>query len=248
MINKRSFLPNFFTLTNVFLGFLAILKIADGQYITAAWLIVFASFCDHVDGKLARLTKSYSQFGKQLDSFADAISFGVAPAFLLYASNFKSAGLLGSLFCFIFILAGIFRLARFNVETKSFKAKDYKGLPIPIAALALSNFVIMSQTLWQTVEMGNVLLVLVPGLSFLMISNIGFESLPSFKPQKGIKKNIKRITYFVGFAMIIHDPSIWFFPWNMVYIFVMLGSAFWAKLHENEEELDVTVEEEKNIN
>lgn len=246
MLNKRAFLPNFFTLTNVFLGFLAILKVADGQYVTAAWLIVFASFCDHFDGKLARWSKSYSQFGKQLDSFADAISFGVAPAFLLYASNFKSAGLLGSLFCFIFILAGIFRLARFNVETKSFKAKDYKGLPIPIAALALSNFFIMSQTLWQTVEMGKVLFVLVPGLSFLMISNIGFERLPSFKLQKGIKSNIKRITYLIGFGLIIYNPSIWFFPWTMVYIFVMLASGFWNKLRENDEEMDIPVEEEKN--
>lgn len=248
MMNKRAFLPNFFTLTNVFLGFLAIVKVADGQYTTAAWLIVFASFCDYFDGKLARWSKSFSQFGKHLDSFADAISFGVAPAFLLYSSNFKSAGLLGSLFCFIFILAGIFRLARYNVETKSFKSKNYKGLPIPIAALALSTFFIMSQTLWQTVEMGKVLLVLVPGLSFLMISNIGFERPPSFKPQKGIKNNIKRFTYMVGFGFIIYSPSIWIFPYTMVYIFVMLAAGFWAKLRENDEELDISVKDEKNVN
>lgn len=248
MKNKRAVLPNFFTLTNVFLGFLAITKVADGQYTTAAWLIVFASFCDFFDGKIARWSKSYSQFGKQLDSFADTISFGVAPAFLLYSSNFKSAGLLGALFCFIFILAGIFRLARYNVETKSFKAKNYKGLPIPIAALTLSNFFIMSQTLWQTVEMGKVLLVLVPGLSFLMISNIGFQRLPSFMFQKGIKKNIKRITYYVAFGIIVYSPNILFFPMNMIYILIMVASGFWAKLHESDEELDISVEEEKSIN
>lgn len=247
MINKKAVLPNFFTLTSLFLGFLAIIKISQGYFTTAAWFIIIATFCDSVDGKLARWSKSYSNFGKQFDSLADGISFGVAPAFLLYETSFGGVGMWGAIFCFIFILAGVFRLARYNVETSDYK-KEYKGLPIPVAALALATFFIMSQHFWDTVSMAKVLLVLVPSLSFLMISSINFATIPSLRLQRNMRRNIKPITYYVGFACILYNPQVWFFPWTMVYIFVESTNGFLQKLHENDEELEVPIDEEKNIN
>ena len=244
MKNKRAALPNLFTLTNVFLGFLAIIKISEGNFTTAAWFILFATICDQIDGRLARWSKTYSQFGKQLDSIADAISFGIAPAFLVYETNFSTADRWGAVFCFIFILAGIFRLARFNVETKGYKRKYYKGLPIPVAAMALASFFIMAQHFWDTVEMVRVMMILVPALSLLMVSTITFEKIPSLMLHRSLRKSIKPLTYIAGFTCIIINPRIWLFPWTMVYIVVAIIEGLVVKLREEDEEAEMTLDEE----
>lgn len=244
MRNKRAVLPNFFTLTNAFLGFLAILKISQGLFTTAAWYIIFASICDTMDGRLARWSKTQSKFGKQLDSFADAISFGVAPAFLVYETNFSTVGIWGALFCFIFVLAGIFRLARFNVTTAGSKKRTYKGLPIPPAALALATFFIMAQYFWDTVQMTPVLLVLVPGLSLLMVSTIEYEPIPSFKMHRDFRKNIQPLIFITGFICVFINPKICFFPWVMVYIFISLVKGIVNKLREEDEEAEIAINED----
>ena len=247
MKDKRSALPNFFTLTNVFLGFLALIYATDGRFSTAAWCLVFATFCDLVDGKLARLSKVYSSFGKELDSLADVISFGVAPAYLVYQSNFSMSGMWGAFFCFIYIMAGIFRLARFNVDTKSLKKNSYKGLPIPVAALAISSFILFAHYFWDTVKIVHVLLMLIPVLSLLMVSSIKFDPIPSLIPRKNMKKNIKPALYIAGFVSIIINPSVWFFPWTMLYIIIEVVEGVIQKFKETSEKIEVPIDNEQEL-
>ncbi len=247
MINKRSALPNFFTLTNIFLGFLSIIYTSQGRFSTAAWCLIFGTLCDQVDGRLARLSKVSSNFGKEIDSFADVISFGVAPAFLVYQTNFSTSGMWGALFCFIYILAGIFRLARYNVNTVGTKKKNYKGLPVPVAALALSSFFLMSQHFWGTVKIAHILLIMLPVLSFLMVTSMKFDTIPMIKPSKNLWTNIKSLFWISGIACIIINAKIWFFPWTVVYILVMVGEGIVDKIKEESEvieEIEVTVDNE----
>jgi len=243
-MNKRSVLPNFFTLTNAFLGFLAIIYISQEHYITAAWCIIFAAICDALDGKLARLSKTYSKFGTELDSLADAVSFGVAPAFLVYETNFNTVGFWGAFFCFIFVLAGIFRLARFNITVNAYRKKKYKGLPIPVSALALSTFFIMAQYFWDTLQMTPVLLVLVPGLSLLMVSTVEYGPLPLLMVHRKYRKNILPFVYIIGLICVIINPRIWFFPWVMFYIISSLIKGIASKLREEDEEAEMAIDED----
>lgn len=244
-MNKRAVLPNFFTLTNAFLGFLAIVNISQEHFVIAAWYIIFATICDMLDGILARLSKTHSKFGMQLDSFADAISFGVAPAFLVYETYFNTVGVWGALFCFMFILAGIFRLARFNITATSSKKRKYKGLPIPPAALALSTFFVMTQD--SSVHVTPVLLALVPGLSLLMVSTIEYGPFPLLMFRRDFRKNILPLIYAVGLICVVINPRIWFFPWVMLYIFTSLIKGIVGKLREEDEDTEVAIDEERII-
>jgi len=246
MMNKRAVLPNFFTLTNAFLGFFAIVNISQGSYKLAAWCIIFATICDMLDGILARWSKTHSKFGMQLDSFADAISFGVAPAFLVYETYFSSVGVWGALFCFMFILAGIFRLARFNVTATTSKKRKFKGLPIPPAALALSTFYIMAQY-FSDVNMTPLLLVLVPGLSLLMVSTVEYGPFPLLMFHHNFRKNILPLIYAIGLICVYINPGICFFPWVMLYIFTSLIKGIVGKLREEDEDAEVVIDEKRII-
>src|SRR3990172_1200890 len=135
----RSIIPNLFTAMNMFAGFLSILNSSQGEYHYAAWLIIIAAIFDALDGAVARLTKSSSELGVELDSLSDIVSFGAAPAVLLYKSHLYSYDTVGILLAALLLLAGGFRLARFNVQLVGFEKAFFKGLPIPIAALKIGR-------------------------------------------------------------------------------------------------------------
>ena len=111
-----SVIPNLFTAMNMFCGFLSIITASNGNYNYAAWLIIIAAVFDALDGLVARLTKSSSELGVELDSLSDIISFGCAPAFLLYATYFYQFDNIGVILSSLPLIAGGFRLARFNVQ------------------------------------------------------------------------------------------------------------------------------------
>ena len=245
MKNKRAVLPDFFTLTNVFLGFLSIIYIADGRFTAAAWFITFAAFCDALDGRLARLSGAQSKFGVQLDSLADAVSFGIAPAFLIYTTSFSTAGLWGVLLCFIFVIAGIFRLARYNITPSSSKKKQYYGLPIPVAALTVTGFYITAHHFGNTTYMMPVFLGLIPGLSLLMVSNIEYETLPSLMPHRSLRKNLKPILYLAGIILFVAKPRVWYFPLVMVYVLAYLVKGIIVRTHEEEESPQMSFDEDE---
>lgn len=174
-------LPTLFTLTSVFLGLLALVCSAAGEFGPAALAIMFAILFDTLDGRVARLTKTQSQFGIQIDSLADVVSFGVAPAALVYLALLKDRlvfyGLdLGFMVCFLFLATGAIRLARYNVDAgrKPGPVKQFTGLPIPGAAgfMAALIFGLQEERLAIPATAAIAFMLL---LAFLMVSTVKYR-------------------------------------------------------------------------
>src|SRR3989337_3829126 len=133
-----SVIPNLFTAMNMFCGFLSIITASNGNYNYAAWLIIVAAIFDGLDGIVARLTKSSSELGVELDSLSDIVSFGCAPPFLMYSTYLYNFVHIGIILSSLPLIAGGFRLARFNVQLVGFEKSFFIGLPIPTAALTIT--------------------------------------------------------------------------------------------------------------
>ncbi|MBX3226308.1 MAG: CDP-diacylglycerol--serine O-phosphatidyltransferase [Labilithrix sp.] len=187
-------LPNLITLTSIFCGFDSIRLSASAQsdedYYLAALLVVYALFFDMLDGRVARLTKTQSAFGLQIDSLADVVSFGVAPSLLVYKWSLERLGTAGIVIAFLFTAAGAVRLARFNVLSMGENGQPTKpgkyivGLPVPGAAGVLLSLVIANHAIGG--DLGSVKYLyamagLVVFLSFLMVSTVKFRSFKDLK-------------------------------------------------------------------
>ncbi len=137
-------LPSIFTIANMAFGFFAILSASEGNYVLAAWFIVLSYVMDMLDGRIARLVHGESSFGVEIDSLSDWISFGIAPAYLIYKFVLKDYGFWGYPVAFLYVLCGALRLARYNVKSHfGGSSKDFfQGLPIPGAAGILISFVL----------------------------------------------------------------------------------------------------------
>ena len=169
-------LPTLFTVGNLFCGYLSIWCSIRGTFEIAAYLIIIAAVLDALDGRIARLTHSASEFGEEYDSLADLVSFGVAPAVLAYSWGLSDFSRLGWLVSFLFVVCGSMRLARFNIMTHVVDKKYFIGLPIPAAAATLSTLVLATpEPLVDRVWMTG-LLILTILLSYLMISTIRYRS------------------------------------------------------------------------
>jgi CDP-diacylglycerol--serine O-phosphatidyltransferase len=192
-----SILPSLFTTGNLFLGFWAIIKAFDGRYEEAAPLIFGAIVLDMLDGRIARLTGATSEFGAELDSLADAISFGVAPALMAYRWALDEVPRLGWLAAFLFALCGVLRLARFNVQKHVVDTRFFVGLPVPAAAGQLVAVVAFAPARVTSWIHGLFALVLVVVLAFLMVSTFRYRSF------KGIDL-MKRRSYLavLGIALL----------------------------------------------
>jgi CDP-diacylglycerol--serine O-phosphatidyltransferase len=171
-----SILPSLFTIGNLFLGFWAIIKTFDGRLAEAAPLIAGAIILDMLDGRIARLTGTTSDFGAQLDSLADAVSFGVAPALLAFRWALDSMPRVGWLAAFLFTVCGVLRLARFNVQRHVVDSRYFVGLPIPAAAGQIAAVVFFLPEPIEEHSQALVVLGLVVGLAFLMVSTLRYWS------------------------------------------------------------------------
>ncbi|MEI6080496.1 MAG: CDP-diacylglycerol--serine O-phosphatidyltransferase [bacterium] len=138
--------PNLFTTGNLFCGFYSIINSLRGHYLMAAYFILAATLFDLVDGRVARLIKGVSDFGKEYDSLSDLVSFGVAPAILAYMSYLVDIPRLGWLAAFLYVACGALRLARFNVVYMNKDPQYFMGLPIPVAASTIAaSFLFMKE-------------------------------------------------------------------------------------------------------
>jgi CDP-diacylglycerol--serine O-phosphatidyltransferase len=137
-------LPSIFTIANMAFGFFAILFASDNNFVLAAWFIMLSYIMDMLDGRVARLVHGESSFGVEIDSLSDWMSFGIAPAYLIYKFVLKDYGLWGYPVAFLYVLCGALRLARFNIKSHfGGSSKDFfQGLPIPGAAGILVSFVL----------------------------------------------------------------------------------------------------------
>ncbi|MEM1203960.1 MAG: CDP-diacylglycerol--serine O-phosphatidyltransferase [Acidobacteriota bacterium] len=173
-------LPSLFTMGNILLGFWAIVRGYQGDFYTAAWLILGAGVLDGLDGRIARLTHTESEFGRELDSLADVITFGVVPALLAFFWGLHELERIGWLVPLYYLLCTAVRLARFNVQTKSADSRYFVGLPSPAAAGTLAALLILTHQLeghrLESLLMGTMVGALL-GLGTLMISTFRYPSL-----------------------------------------------------------------------
>ncbi len=195
-------LPNLMTTASMFLGFLAIVSSIDGRFETAALAILVAGLFDALDGRIARLTNTESSFGVELDSLADLISFGVAPALLAYLWALSPFGRFGWLAAFLYTACGALRLARFNVQKAATDSSFFKGLPIPAAAYMIATTVLFAN--YMNIEgQGQIaLLVMVYVLSFLMVSTFRYISFKNmdFLRRKSFNTLVAAILLFIVVA------------------------------------------------
>jgi len=170
-------LPNLITTGSLFAGFYAIVAAIDGRFHHAAIAILVALVLDGLDGRIARMTHSASNFGVQYDSLADLVSFGVAPALLVYLWALKPYKQFGWVAAFLFVVCGALRLARFNVQQSYLDPRYFNGLPIPAAATLIATAILFYFEIGEWAPERHVYtLGMIYLLSFLMVSNIKFFS------------------------------------------------------------------------
>lgn len=189
----RKSVPNMFTIGNLFLGVLAIILVFNGKPELAAIMVIVAMLCDGLDGRVARALNAQSEFGKELDSLSDVISFGVAPAFIMYVVGFQNLNSATAwIVTAVFPICGALRLARFNVVSGT--PGYFIGLPIPAAGGVLCTLALFSKELNVVILVLSTLL-----LSYLMVSTVKY---PNFK-KVGIPKAAVWITPFVVILAIV---------------------------------------------
>jgi len=170
-------LPNLFTITALFAGFYAIVSSMRGQFENAAIAIFVAMIMDSLDGRIARLTNTTTEFGAQLDSLSDMVSFGLAPALAVYSWSLHFLGKVGWLVAFIYAVAVCLRLARFNVQHAKISKRHFYGFPSPAGAGLIASVIWLGQVYVVSgfsVRLSVAVLTLITGL--LMVSNVRYRS------------------------------------------------------------------------
>jgi CDP-diacylglycerol--serine O-phosphatidyltransferase len=202
--SKKAIFPNIVTTLNILSGFMALAFASDGHYVISAYFIFLAAIFDLLDGIVARLLKTSSDYGVQLDSLSDTISFGAAPALLMYNVALQEYGLLGILISSLLLIFGILRLARFNTQIESLEVKsDFKGLPIPLSALTIASYILMFPKDGIPTEPLNLLVIpLIVILSLMMVSNVPYSAFPKLK-MAAIKENPVMLLFILySFAVL----------------------------------------------
>ena len=212
-------LPNTLTLCGMFLGFYSIIAALRGDYLQAAWAIMLAMVFDGLDGWVARLTHSTTRFGIELDSLSDLVSFGVAPAVMLYQWALGDFGRVGWACAFIFMACGALRLARYNVQMGSAESKAFTGMPIPAAATIVASTVIFYYEIWDYAPEKNIfILLLTLLLAALMVSTLRYHGAKEIDFRKR-KPFWILVAVVVVFAIMVIHKEIALFVFAMIYIF-----------------------------
>jgi CDP-diacylglycerol--serine O-phosphatidyltransferase len=219
-------LPNLFTSMNLVLGFLAILAAFDHRTERACWAILLASIFDMLDGRVARLTNTTSKFGVEFDSLCDLVSFGVAPALMIYSASLQPFGRLGIVASIIFALCGALRLARFNVMAEVLPKSYFQGLPIPMASITLCTSIFFAREHQIELVRSHFFLALTAALGLLMVSTFKFPSFKDVQMRRRRRFTPIALTIVAVFALIS-----WFetmaFVLLMGYILVSLVLDLW---------------------
>ncbi len=219
------FLPNIFTLLNLFCGYLSLLYVFEGEFFKASLGILIAIFFDVLDGRLARLSGQVTKFGKELDSLADLVSFGIAPAFLIYRFSLVSFGWQGWLISFLYTACVALRLARFNV--RSTPLSYFEGLPSPAGGALISSIILLLLFLRIEPEYRSYpLLFLVCLVAFLMVSPIKYPTLKEFK-LKGLSTFYFLTLFLFLFVLTASKPPVILF--SLVLLYLLLGPILFLR-------------------
>ena len=216
----RTILPNMFTLVGVCIGLTSIKFAFDERFSLAIICIIVAGLIDGLDGRIARLIKGTSQVGKELDSLTDVISFGVAPAFIMYFWQLNSLGRVGWLICLIYVICVALRLARFNVSSEtqaSWKDNFFEGVPSPAGGILVLMPLIYSKSELQIINLDYSYFV--PAL-FILISILLISKLPTYSFKKIAVP--RRLTIFLLFAVVLFFGMLLIYTHNVIVISSLL--------------------------
>ena len=222
-------LPNLLTTASLFSGFFSIVSAINGNFIASGMALFAAQMLDGLDGRVARLTNSQSLFGAQYDSLCDVISFGLAPAIIVFLWGLDSLGQTGWVFSFFYVAAAALRLARFNTYIGS-EDSYFKGLPSPVASGMVVYYVwSMSSYGIQGDEVGNFLAIftaiLTGCVSLLMVVNVPYYSFKEIELKKRVPFFSMLFVVFI-FALISIDPPIVLV--SCAFVYVLSGPIIWA--------------------
>ena len=243
-------LPSAFTLGNLFFGIYAIVAATRGELEMAGWFIVIAGILDMLDGRIARFTRTGSDFGAELDSLVDAISFGVAPGLIMYEIFFHDAGSWNWTLSYVYIVAVVVRLARFNVEQGGSAKRHFNGLPSPAAGMTLAAYYPFSQTPffatyladlpWENIMASGMVL-----LGVLMVSHVPYAKVPriGFRSTKGILTTLW-VLLLLGLAVTV--PRYYFFTALVLYTVWGLLKSVLLGLLERLPERDPLLDQEED--
>ena len=212
--NVRMILPNMLTLIGVCIGLTSIRFSFNGQFDLAIIAIIFAALIDGLDGRIARLIKGTSKVGKELDSLTDMISFGVAPAFIMYFWTLSSLGRLGWLICLIYVICVALRLARFNINSNqeaSWRDNFFEGVHSPAGGILVLTPLVISMTNFDLVKIDN---NIIAPIFFIVTSLLLISKFPTYSFKKIVIQ--RQTTIFLLFGIVL------FFGFILIYPFIAI--------------------------
>ena len=240
--NVRMILPNILTLIGVCIGLTSIRFALDGRFGFAIIAIIFAALIDGLDGRIARLIKGTSKVGKELDSLTDMISFGVAPAFIMYFWKLNTLERFGWLLCLIYVICVALRLARFNINSNqepSWKDNFFEGVPSPAGGILVLTPLIISISGFDYIQLNYDLIV---PIFFVVTSFLLISKFPSYSFKKIVIP--RRTTIFLLFGIVLFFGLLLIYTFNVIaisaviYVFLLPISYLHfqkiKKQHEND--------------
>ena len=238
--SARVILPNMLTLIGVCIGLTSIRFALDERYEFAIIAIIIAAVIDGLDGRIARLIKGTSKVGKELDSLTDMISFGVAPAFIMYFWKLNELGRFGWLVCLIYVICVALRLARFNVNTggePSWRDNFFEGVPSPAGGILVLTPLIFSMS---SIELLKIDYAIIVPIFFIVTSFLLISKFPSYSFKKIVIQ--RKATIFLLFGIVLFFGLLLIYPFNvisvsaLIYLFMLPISFFhYQKLKKQNE-------------
>jgi CDP-diacylglycerol--serine O-phosphatidyltransferase len=220
-------IPSSFTVANVFCGFHAIISSIQGEYGFAGALIGIAILLDTLDGRVARFANASSEFGKEFDSLADQVSFGVAPMVLAYNWALHLWPRLGWLMGFLFVICGAMRLARFNIQQSTTDKRFFVGLPIPAAAGVIGALVYQFPEPIASREEALPILVLVLSLSLLMVSRLRYYSFKGFDLRRR-QPHLVLVFFALLIVAVFTHPQMMLLSLAITYLLSGIALKLWS--------------------
>ena len=247
--SARVILPNMLTLIGVCIGLTSIRFALDGRYEFAIIAIIIAAVIDGLDGRIARLIKGTSKVGKELDSLTDMISFGVAPAFIMYFWKLNELGRFGWLVCLIYVICVALRLARFNVNTggePSWRDNFFEGVPSPAGGILVLTPLIFSMS---SIELFKIDYAIIVPIFFIVTSFLLISKFPSYSFKKIVIQ--RKATIFLLFGIVLFFGLLLIYPFNVISIsaiiyLTLLPISFFhfQKLKNNNEDINQTEDDD----
>ncbi|WP_041466126.1 CDP-diacylglycerol--serine O-phosphatidyltransferase [Chlorobaculum parvum] len=218
---SRSFVPSAFTVMNMVSGYVSIIMSGEKSFIIAGWLIFVAAFFDTIDGFVARLTNGSSEFGVELDSLSDLVSFGAAPAYLVYKFGLEHLGMpWGLLLSSLLMVGSGLRLARFNISLIGYNKESFSGLPTPAQAMTVASFVLWmtAEPLLTGIELQRGLALLSVVLAVLMVSKVNYDALPKPTRDSFRQHPVQMSAYAIAIVCVLFFQAKAFFVSMLLYI------------------------------